>query len=71
MIKFKKKHKILILGPLKPTIGGITTFIEGILESDINKKYKIITFGTHRPTFGILKTNDDYTLIFQIGLINQ
>jgi len=62
------KKKILMVGPLPPTIGGITTFITGVLESDLYRRYKFITFGTERPTFGIVRDVRDYTLIFRIGL---
>ena len=64
----KSRKKILLLGPLPPTVGGITTFITGILDSDLNKKYRLITFGTERPTVGIVRDVSDYTVVFQIGL---
>jgi glycosyltransferase involved in cell wall biosynthesis len=62
------KKKILMVGPLPPTVGGITTFITGILESNLNRKYKFITFGTERPTLGIVYDVRDYTLMFRVGL---
>lgn len=64
------KNKILILGPLPPTIGGITTFIMGILNSNLNQKYSFKAYGTERPTFGISKSGGGYSLIFNIGLSN-
>jgi glycosyltransferase involved in cell wall biosynthesis len=57
-----------VLGPLPPTVGGVTTFITGMLESDLNEKYRLITFGTERPTVGIVRDVSDYTVVFQIGL---
>ena len=66
--KHETKKKILMVGPLPPTVGGITTFITGILESELNRKYKFITFGTERPTFGIVRDVGDYTLLFRVGL---
>ena len=57
-----------MVGPLPPTVGGITSLIKSILESDLNKKYRFITFATERPTSGIVKDVNDYTLIFHIGL---
>jgi len=64
----KSRKKILVVGPLPPTVGGITTFITSILDSDLNKKYRFITFGTERPTVGIVRDVSDYTVVFQIGL---
>jgi hypothetical protein len=63
------KKKILMVGPLQPTLGGITTFITGILESNLNRKYKFITFGTERPTLGIVYDVRDYTLMFRVRLL--
>lgn len=58
-----------MVGPLPPTIGGITTFITGILESELNKRHKLLTFGTERPTVGIFRGVSDYTVILRIGSI--
>lgn len=66
----KSRNKILMLGPLPPTVGGITTFIIGVAESDLNKKYKFILFGTERPTVGLGRDAEDYTLIARIGLMH-
>lgn len=68
MFFHETKKKILMVGPLPPTVGGITTFITGTLESDLNRKYKFIAFGTERPTFGIVRDVGDYTLMFRVGL---
>lgn len=64
----KSRKKILVLGPLPPTVGGITTFITGILDSDLNRKYRLIIFGTERPTVGIARDVSDYTVVLRIGL---
>ena len=63
------RKKILILGPLPPTIGGITTFIEGILNSKLSRKFELSTFDTQRPTYGIFKEVWDYTLLLRIGFL--
>lgn len=65
----KEKKKVLILGPLPPTVGGITTYIEGVMNSDLNKRYQLLTFGTERPTFGIFKSASDYTIVIRIGFL--
>jgi glycosyltransferase involved in cell wall biosynthesis len=61
------RKRILILGPLPPTVGGITTLIEGILNSDLNNKFEISPFDTQRPTYGLTKDVWDYTLLIRIG----
>lgn len=63
-----QQNKILIVGPLPPTVGGITTCILNILNSDLNEKYKFIPFTTSRPTQNLVKDVYDYTLMFHIGL---
>ncbi len=66
-IKSKTQKTILLLGPLPPTVGGITTFISDLLKSDLREKYRLTTFGTERPTLGIFKSAYDYTIIIHIG----
>jgi glycosyltransferase involved in cell wall biosynthesis len=62
------RNKILMVGPLPPTVGGITTCMLNILTSDLNKKYEFIPFTTSRPTERLVKDFYDYTLIFHMGL---
>jgi glycosyltransferase involved in cell wall biosynthesis len=64
----KTKKRVLLLGPLPPTVGGITTFITSILNSRLNKKYTFIPFGTERPTAGVGRDMSNYTVVFRIGL---
>lgn len=64
------RKKIQILGPLPPTVGGITTLIEGILDSDISRKYDLSLFDTQRPTYGLYKDVWDYTLLLRLGFTN-
>lgn len=61
------RNKILLVGPLPPTVGGITTLIQGILNSDLSSKYELSTFDTQRPTYGQFKDVWDYTLLIRIG----
>jgi len=64
-----KNKKILVLGPLGNTIGGITTYIRSLIHSDLNNKYIFDTFGTERPSTLVPKEIDDYSNIFRIGFI--
>lgn len=45
----QEKKKILIVGPMPPNVGGITTFITTMLESDLVREYRFILFDTSRP----------------------
>jgi len=64
------KKKILMVGPLPPTVGGITTYIQILLKSNLNQNFNFIPFTTSRPTIGIIKDIYDYKLIFYIGFNN-
>jgi len=63
----KNRKRIMLLGPLPPIVGGITTFIVGVLNSNLNETYQFLPFGTERPTFGVFKDVSDYTLLSHIG----
>ncbi|MBT4175149.1 glycosyltransferase family 4 protein [archaeon] len=42
------KYKIIVVGPYPPLIGGITTFLELQIKSDLKKKYSLIKNTTTR-----------------------
>jgi glycosyltransferase involved in cell wall biosynthesis len=59
--------KVMILGPLPPTVGGITTLIQEILRSKMLRGYAFTVFDTQRPTYDYCKEVWDYSLVFRIG----
>ena len=61
--------KIVIVGPMPPTVGGITSYINNVIYSPLNKKYKFIPFTTSRPTIGMVKDNTDYSIINNIDFL--
>ena len=63
------KKKILIVGTFPPNIGGISSYIQILLKSNLNKKFHFIEFSINRPTMGISKDVNNYNLIFHIGFI--
>jgi glycosyltransferase involved in cell wall biosynthesis len=65
-----KKRKIVQVGPLPPTVGGITAVMNTILSSSLNEKYEIIPFTTSRPTLEVIKNINDYNILFHMGLSN-
>jgi glycosyltransferase involved in cell wall biosynthesis len=62
------ENKILMVGPLPPTVGGITTCMLNIMTSDLKQEFEFIPFTTSRPTENLAKEVYDYTLILHIGL---
>lgn len=44
-----KKPAVLIIGPLSPAVGGITTFISDILNSNLKNNFELTPFATNRP----------------------
>ena len=62
-------RKVMIVGPLPPTVGGITTLIQEILRSKMPKRYAFTVFDTQRPTYDFCKEVWDYTLVFRIGWV--
>jgi len=63
----EKRKKILVLGPLPPSSGGITTFIMSMFDRRLTEKYQLKTFGTDRPTVGVTHNVLDYTLMLRMG----
>jgi len=59
------QKRILMVGPFPPTVGGITSCIESILNSRLKALYDFIPFTTSRPTVGMGKDVSDYSIIFK------
>lgn len=59
-----EKKRILIVGPFPPTVGGITTFIKGMIESNLAERYMLIPFDTSRPVLkGKIPSVQDYSIL--------
>ena len=64
----ESRRKILVVGPFPPTVGGITTFITGMLESSLTQKYKLIPFDTSRPSLkSRIPSIRDYRILFYVN----
>lgn len=61
------RRKILMVGPFPPTVGGITSCIENIVNSRLKKLYEFIPFSTSRPTIGLAKDVSDYSILFKMN----
>lgn len=67
MKNITKKYKILFVGPLPPTVGGITTFMTNMLESNLTSKYHFILFTTSRPPLkGKNPSIQDYRILYYV-----
>lgn len=60
------RRKILIVGPFPPTVGGITTCMEQIMDSKLKREYEFIPFTTTRPTVGVGRDVTDYSILFKM-----
>lgn len=61
------RKKILIVGPFPPTVGGITTCMEQLMNSKLKEQYEFIPFTTTRPTVGARRDATDYSILFKMG----
>ena len=59
-----------MVGPFPPTVGGITSCIEKIVNSQLKTFYEFVPFTTSRPTSGVSKDVYDasarYSILFKI-----
>jgi glycosyltransferase involved in cell wall biosynthesis len=65
-----KRAKILIVGPFPPTVGGITSCIEKIVNSQLKNFYEFVTFTTSRPTVGVRRDVSDYSILLKMDPVH-
>jgi glycosyltransferase involved in cell wall biosynthesis len=63
----RSKGKVLLVGPLPPIVGGITTFITNLKDSRLTEQFTLLTFGTERPTLNLFREVYDYSIVAFIG----
>jgi Glycosyltransferase len=49
-----KKIKVLLLGPMPPSIGGIATYLSNMLSSNLAESFDLVPFTTSRPNKEII-----------------
>lgn len=47
----KSRLRILIVGPIHPATGGISTYVSDLLNSPLNKKFDLICFPKNHPAY--------------------
>jgi glycosyltransferase involved in cell wall biosynthesis len=45
----RQRPRILLVGPMPPTKGGVTTFMLNLMASHLNEQFKFIPYSTTRP----------------------
>lgn len=63
------KHvpRVMVVGPTIPLIGGISTYIDGLLKSKLNAKFDFICFSTNHSANTSVPCSDDYGAVFSIS----
>lgn len=59
--------RILVVGPMPPTKGGVTTFMLNLMSSHLNQEFEFIPFTTSRPPKRNVIDNCGYRSIFRGG----
>jgi len=62
------RPKVVLVGPWRATIGGVTTFMQNVAASRLAGDYEIIPFNTARPAKRNVSDNYGYQAIFRGGI---
>lgn len=68
MDDLKVRPRVMLVGPMPPLKGGITTFLLNLVNSPMNKRYEFVTFSISRPQKANVIDNWGYTSMFRGGL---
>lgn len=60
----KYNDKVLIVGPLPPPMGGIATYVDDLLKSNLNKEYTILHLNTTRSLIIKKSLIKNFTLFY-------
>ncbi|MBM3309248.1 MAG: glycosyltransferase family 4 protein [Candidatus Altiarchaeales archaeon] len=63
-----EKKKVMMVGPLPPTVGGLTTFMLGVMNSSLKVKYDFIPYDTSRPVKKTFSKNSGNMTLFDAGI---
>ena len=64
----KERPRVMLVGPMPPLKGGITTFLLNLINSPMNKRYEFVTFSTSRPQKSNVIDNWGYTSMLRGGV---
>ena len=63
-----RRPRVMLVGPWKATIGGVTTFMSNVAMSPLARDYEIVRFNTARPAKRNVSDNYGYGAIFRGGV---
>jgi len=68
-IPHHQRARILLVGPMPPTKGGITTFMLNLMASYLNEQFEFVPYTTTRPPKRDVIDNWGYGAVFRGGLL--
>ncbi len=63
-----RKPRVLLVGPMPPTTGGVTTFMLNLMASHLREEFDFVPFSTSRPPKRNVTDNYGYGAMFRGGL---
>ncbi len=63
-----RKPRVLLVGPMPPTTGGVTTFMLNLMASHLRDGFDFVPFSTSRPPKRNVTNNYGYGAMFRGGL---
>ena len=63
------KPRILLVGPTPPLIGGISSYISNLLNSNLSEKFDLTSFSTNRPSNKGKVPSQNYKVIFNVPFL--
>lgn len=63
-----RKRRVLLAGPWKWTVGGVTTFMQNVVSSPLAVSYEFLRFNTARPPKQNVTDNYGYGAMFRGGV---
>src|SRR5215831_2785477 len=64
---YDQRPRILLVGPMPPTKGGITTFMLNLMASYLNEEFEFVPYTTTRPPKRDVIDNWGYGAVFRGG----
>jgi glycosyltransferase involved in cell wall biosynthesis len=62
-----RKRRVLLVGPWKWAVGGVTTFMQNVVRSPLAESYEFVQFNTARPPKQNVTDNYGYGAMFRGG----
>ena len=63
------RYRIVLVGPMPPTKGGITTFMLNLMASPLSRTFEFLTYSTSRPVKKNVINNYGYSAVLRGGVV--